>query len=811
MVAGSLDAVNGGLTGRYALIRELGRGGMATVYLARDLRHDRQVAIKVLLPELAAQLSGDRFLREISVIAQMTHPHILPLLDSGRLDDAHGHGVSQPYYVMPYVPGETLRARIDREGQLSADDAERIVREAGEALDFAHALGIVHRDIKPENILLLEGHAMVADFGIARAIDSVAERMTATGIVIGTPTYMSPEQAAGDPRLDGRSDQYALACVLYEMLTGAPPFTGPTAQAVIARHALDPAPPVRTVRPDLPPGFDDALRRALAKAPADRFPTATSFARALRAEPSARRARPRRNGIAVGVMIGIAALLVVAYGANTRRWSSTGTPATPAAAANRKRVAVLPLRSVSPNPADQYFAEGMTDELISTLSNIGEITVIARSSIAAYSAAGPGAASRIAKALDVGSIVEGSVRKDGQQLRISIDLSDATTGVSRWSHTYDKRLTDVFGIQRDVALAVANALTVELLVREASQLRKLPTNNVAAYEAYLRSTVLVNGEHPNTTAALDSTIRLLRSAVQLDSGFALAWAALSNAYSSRLFAYGTQARGRDSATFAYSRALALDPALAEAYLARSNLAYTREAGWNLDGALRDLVHSVALKPGLARAHALLALLLLHTGMIAEAQREFDLTLALDPTSQVVRLRIPRLMWMQQHFPEALASFQRGRQLGWPTLVYEEALVLGYLGRAAEGLALLRQQPSSSVVPSGDHEAVTAVLLARLGRTDESRRNIRAAETLGASTSHFHHAAFAIATAYAILGDTLQAVSWLERTAHDGMPAYELFANDPTLAPLKGTPKFDALMRRLHDDYDGYRRILATTP
>ena len=814
MTSGVLEALNEGLTGRYELIRELGRGGMATVYLARDLRHDREVAIKILLPELAAQLPADRFLREIQVIARMTHPQILPLLDSGRLEDTRGNGVGQPYYVMPYVPGETLRARIGRERQLSAGDAERIVREAAEAIDFAHAHGIVHRDIKPENILLLEGHAMVADFGIARALDAGAERMTATGIVIGTPTYMSPEQASGDQSLDGRSDQYALACVLYEMLTGSPPFTGPTAQAVIARHALDPAAPVRTIRPDIPPAFDAALRRAMAKAPADRFPTATAFARALSADsPNASRERGRRNSVIAAGIVGCAALLVFAYRTNNARRSATGAPAVHVAKANRNRVAVLPLRSVSPNPSDQYFAEGMTDELISTLSNIGEIKVIARSSVAAYGGAGQRATSEIARALDVGSIVDGSVRKDGQQLRISIDLSDATTGESRWSHTYDKTLTDVFAIQRDVALAVANALKIELVAGEASQVSKRPTNNLGAYDAYLRVTVL-RAERPQQLIgrpSLDTAIALLRSAVQQDSNFALAWAALSQSYTDLLFAFGANVSVRDSAIVAFERALALDPTLAEGYHARSNLEYTREGGWQLGPALRDILHAVALKPGQANAHASLASLLLHTGLLEDAQRELDLTLGLDPTSQSVKFRVPRGLWQRQHFADALAVYERGRRSGWQTSIAEEALVLGYLGRAEDGLRLLQQATTRAAFQPGDDDAVAAVLLARLGRPDEARRKIQSAERLGAPTSHFHHAAFAIATAYAIMGDKPRAVSWLQRTARDGMPAYELFAHDPALASLNGNPAFDVFMRRLKDEYDGYRRILATAP
>jgi formylglycine-generating enzyme required for sulfatase activity len=276
MVSQAHNALIAALAGRYSLERELGHGGMATVYLAHDLRHDRPVAIKVLNPELAAILGPERFLREIHMAAQLNHPHILPLHDSG---EAGGF----LFYVMPYVEGETLRDRLIREPQLPIEDAVGITREVADALTYAHGRGIVHRDIKPENIMLHAGHAVVADFGIARAVTEAGEdRLTQTGVAIGTPSYMSPEQAAGESRLDGRSDIYALGCVTYEMLTGEPPFHGPTAQAIIARHTLDPVPPVRTTRATVPHAVEIAVNKALAKSPADRFQTASKFAAALR-------------------------------------------------------------------------------------------------------------------------------------------------------------------------------------------------------------------------------------------------------------------------------------------------------------------------------------------------------------------------------------------------------------------------------------------------------------------------------------------------------------------------------------------------
>ena len=273
-------ALRAALADRYVLEGEIGRGGMATVYLAEDVRHHRQVAIKVLHPELGAVLGADRFLREIGIAARLNHPHILPLHDSGTLD--FGLGRSVLFYAMPYIAGQSLRERLRDELQLPIDEAIGIARQVADALDHAHRQGVIHRDIKPENILLAEGQAVLADFGIARALDVAGgDRLTETGLTIGTPVYMSPEQSAGATRLDGRSDIYALGCVLYEMLGGQPPFTGPSPQAILARHAIDPVPSLRTLRATVPRALGQVVTRSLAKVPADRFPTARAFSEAL--------------------------------------------------------------------------------------------------------------------------------------------------------------------------------------------------------------------------------------------------------------------------------------------------------------------------------------------------------------------------------------------------------------------------------------------------------------------------------------------------------------------------------------------------
>jgi len=295
------------LASSYRFERQLGEGGMATVYLATDLKHHRPVAIKVLRPELSAAVGPERFLREIEIAATLQHPHILPLFDSGQVN-------SLLYYVMPFVEGESLRDRLSREKQLPLADALRIAREVADALAYAHARGVIHRDIKPENILLDSGHAVVADFGIAQALDVAGkERLTGTGVAIGTPAYMSPEQVAGEKNLDARSDLYALACVLHEMLAGQPPFTGPTAESVLHQHVIAPAPVITQLRPAVPVAVATALQRALNKTPADRFPVVSQFADALASSGDVDRPTraPRRRWKTIAIAAVVVAVVVV--------------------------------------------------------------------------------------------------------------------------------------------------------------------------------------------------------------------------------------------------------------------------------------------------------------------------------------------------------------------------------------------------------------------------------------------------------------------------------------------------------------------
>jgi serine/threonine-protein kinase len=557
----------------YALERELGRGGMATVFLAQDLRHDRPVALKVLHPDLARMLGAERFQREIKLAARLQHPHILTVHDSGET-------AGQLWFTMPYVEGESLRDRLGREKQLPVEAALRIAIEAARALEYAHRHGVVHRDIKPENLLLTtDGSTLVADFGIARALAEGDERLTETGLAIGTPAYMSPEQASGDKALDGRTDVYSLGAVLYEMLAGEPPFTGPTVQAVIAKRFSGEIPRVRQARPSVPEAVDQAIQQALAPVPADRFATVAEFAQALQGagrsptstapvstpapipSPSVTGpsvpAVPRRRAplVAYALVLGFILGLGVLF-AWRRDHADAGT---------RVRIlAVLPFENLG-DSSDAYFADGVADEVRTKLAQVAGLEVIARGSSIEYRRTTKRPAD-IARELGADYLLTGTVRWDKaggtSRVRVTPELVDARTGQaahSRWGQQFDAAMTDVFQVQADIATKVVDALGVALADSARQALAVKPTENLAAYDEYLQGEAASQAMTASDLPSLRRAIAFYERAVALDSTFALAWAKLSRARSS-LYGNGVPdpALG-DQARLAAERARALRP------------------------------------------------------------------------------------------------------------------------------------------------------------------------------------------------------------------------------------------------------------
>jgi TolB-like protein len=518
-VADVLEQLRTALGDRYEVERLVGEGGMATVYLARDLRHGRQVAIKTLRAELAASIGADRFLREIQVASSLQHPNILGLYDSG---DAGGI----LYYVMPYVEGESLRKRLDREQQLPLHDAVRIVRESAEGLAYAHERGVVHRDIKPENILLQNGHALVADFGIARAMDAAGEKLTQTGMAVGTPHYMSPEQSLGADHADGRSDIYSLGCVLYELLAGQPPFDGPNSRAIMARHAMEQVPSLQVVRQTVPDELEDAVMQSLEKTPADRFQKMSEFADVLadleptlatrrttsRGMPAVRRSTssavkvvPRTTPQAIlgerwgtGVRlwsIAAAILLVMALGGVWIWRGRVGSADAAEAGLDPNRIAVLYFQSRGGSDSLGYLADGLTEALIHELSEVKPLQVISRNGVLPFKQS-PVASDSVAKILHVGTLVEGTLAQAGDRLRVSVSLINAQNGAEFGSRTLERPRAEIFALQDDLAKEVSlflrERLGKEIQLRES----RVGTRSVAAWEVLQKAQEETRGAEP---------------------------------------------------------------------------------------------------------------------------------------------------------------------------------------------------------------------------------------------------------------------------------------------------------------------------
>ena len=550
------------LADRYAIERELGAGGMATVYLARDLKHGRLVALKVLHPDLSSSLGAERFMREIRTAARLQHPHILSVFDSG---DSAG----QLWFTMPFVEGESLRELLTREVQLSQPEAIRIASEAARGLAYAHAQGVVHRDIKPENLLLTrDGSTLVADFGIARSGDAAERGLTGTGMSLGTPAYMSPEQASGEREIDARADVYALGAVLYEMLAGEPAFSGPNVQAVIARVLTQDPRPIHLIRPAVRKTLDAVIAKAMSRTTADRYPTMDAFASAITAtitsavtitEPPR-----RRRMLAVAA---VALVVVAAVASVSRQWSTAAADAPESgAAAKSAAIAVLPFENRG-RPEDAHIADGVADEIRGKLAGLPGLNVIARVSSNEYR----GTTKRqqqVASELGVRYILTGTVQfepaANGRpaRLRVSpelVEINRNAAPVTRWQKPFDADLADVFTVQSDIAGRVASALDIALNATQQSRLAARPTENLAAYDAYLKGEEISHGVTLYDAPTLQRALVEYNRAVALDPGFAPAWARISRAHG-LIFYWNSPTRAHDSLSRdAAQRSIALAP------------------------------------------------------------------------------------------------------------------------------------------------------------------------------------------------------------------------------------------------------------
>ncbi len=694
------------LQDRYRIERELGRGGMATVYLVRDLKHERPVALKVLHAELAQALGVERFQREIRLAARLQHPHILTVHDSG---DAGG----LLWFTMPYIEGQSLRARLERERQLPVADAVRIVTEAARALDHAHREGVVHRDIKPENILLTtEGDTLVADFGIARALTGADDRVTGTGLAIGTPAYMSPEQASGEAALDPRTDVYSLTAVLYELLAGEPPFTGPTAQAVIAKRFQGNAPRIREVRPSVPPALEALIERGLAPVPADRFATTGELARALQGAVEAPGATVRASGASLRskrmfrFAVGAGFVAVLALGAVFVRGLRGGGAPTPAAERSL-RIAVLPFENQG-EPSDAYFAEGVSDAIRGKLIGFVGLEVIARAS-SQYQAVvlSP---KQIAEELDVDFLLTGTVRwarqPDGSsRVQVNPELIEIADGRdrSRWQQPFDAPLTDVFQVQGEIAGRVAEALHLALSTAEQRELVVQPTADLAAYDLYLKGGAIIG----NDWSSIQRSIEYYRQAVARDSTFGEAWAALAF----RILAlYPLEVQGEDSAKIrdALARAMRFAPTSSLTYRARladmnSRLDYAAATEIVKEGMIRHGADADFLR--------LAGRILFNAGRAEEGLAMAERAHLLDPRSVRSARSLATLYFALRRPADALRILRRA-QLVAPS----NGEVLQYLVRSHLGLGDLEQ--ARQVVADAPPDTDRQLLFAQLAMYDD---------------------------------------------------------------------------------------------
>ena len=763
------------LVARYALDRELGHGGMATVYLAQDLKHGRPVAIKVLRPELAAALGAERFLREIEIAARLTHPHILPLHDSG---EANGF----LYYVMPYLEGESLRDRLNREPQLPVEEAVRIAREVASALSYAHSHDVVHRDIKPENILLSGGEAVVADFGIARAIVAAGtEKLTDTGLAVGTPGYMSPEQATAEVHIDGRADTYALGCVLYEMLAGHPPFLGTTAQEVLARHTLDPVPPLRTIRRAVPPAVEHAVFKALAKSPADRFPSAAAFSEALTqtgAPPSLTRqaARP-----AVFVAAGVAAL-VAGYVLLTRRPGSSGDPA--------RSIAVLPFVNIGADPNNEPFSDGMSEELITALAKVEGLRVTARTS--AFSFKGKEVDVReIGNKLNVGYVLEGSVRRAGPRLRVSAQLINATTGYHLWSDEYDRDAGDVFAVQDEITRAIVGALRLKLSGTANAALVKPATGNAEAHDLYLQGRYFFA---KRDSTSLRKAQDYFERAIADDPSYALAYAGLSDAYSHRaVFGYVPPHDIHAKAKQAVLRALALDSTLVEAHTSLGFIELFLEWDWAAAG--REFDRALALDARYPPAHLFRAWYFLATDRMTDAVGEVQTAVRLDPFSLVNNARLASMLYYARRYNEALAQSRRLLEMDSMFFQVRVELARAYLqlGQCDEALAAMKHAPEQAS-GAAYFGGVWGWINARCGHPAQALAELnrfRAEAREGRYVSHY-----SLAIIHAALGDSERAFAQLDSAYVEGTWAMFTLRVEPAFEAMRADPRFARLLKKV---------------
>jgi serine/threonine-protein kinase len=785
----------------YMFERELGSGGMSRVFLAKDRTLQRRVVVKVLKEDAAAGVSINRFRREIQLAANLQHPHIVPLLSSGEV-------LGTPYFTMPFIDGESLRARLARDGELPVSEAVRILRHVAAALSYAHKQGVVHRDIKPDNVMLADEFAMVTDFGVAKAISASTQsdaatnsgELTGVGFSLGTPAYMSPEQVVADPGVDHRADIYSWGVMAYEMLSGRVPFSGTSPQATLVAHAVQKPDPIQTKRPELPAALSNLVMRCLEKRPDDRPATAAAILSELDAIPistgsddaaslvtGAKWSLSRRILVTIAaltILIGAVGYLLYRQGASTSLKASDG---------ELSSVAVLPLVNVGGDTATEYFSDGMTDDLANALGKLPGLRVASRTSAYAFKGRKDASVATIGRNLNVQAILEGTVRRAGDRLRVTAQLTKVADGLTLWSDQYDRQANDLFQVQDEIARSIADALKLKLGARAAElSSTSRGTQSLEAHELYLR------GNYFWTRRGADNLLRALsyfERAVANDPNFGRAYAGIALAYA--LLPEVTDSPPADvleRTQLAANRALSIDPSLAEAHTA---LGLASLHAWDFRDAEKQYRLAIRLQPRYATAHQWYGELLFRTGRLDSSIAEIKRATVLDPLAPIPASALSVALNAAGRHDEAIAQSTKAMELAPTSGLIRRALAFGYLfkksyadavremeisSRIDSSLALRKGQLAYVYGSSGDKVRARAIL-------DELRQRAKSEKV----------SAYAFAMAEMGIGATEAALGALERAVdeHDIGLASEFVFAEKVWNPVRANPRFARILERLN--------------
>ena len=776
------DQLQAALGTAFTVERELVGGGMSRVFVATETSLGRRVAIKVLSPELSNAMSAERFRREIQMVAQLQHPHIVPVFAAG---DANG----MLYYTMPFVDGETLRARLQRDGKLPVAEALSLLIELADALAYAHGRGVIHRDIKPENVLLSGSsglHATLADFGVSRALSAATgdNRLTTQGLVLGTPAYMAPEQIAGDGAADARGDLYSLGLVAYEMLAGTTPFDAKSPQAIMAAHVTTPPRPLGALRSDAPPALSAITMRCLQKDAADRPQSAADLAAQLRAvssgaHPVRMPAARRKKAVVVVIAVSFAAAFSAAYviGHRSHSAASGGTAIT--------SIAITPLVNAAGDSSDDYLADGITDELTSAIGKTG-IKVASRSSAFRFRGRKDLDERQIGESLHVAAVLGGTVRRDGAMLRLTAHLTSTADGSELWSEKFDRTASGIFAMQDELTRDIVAKLNLTLKGAAAST---RGTQNLAAYDLYLRGRFFWNRR---SKPALDSAIKIFDQAVALDSSYALAWAGLADSWALMgTFGFGAPSENFPKGRVAAEHAVRLDSTLAEPHTSLALIALFYDWDWEL--AKREFDRSEALNPNYASNYLFRGWLLAITGHYPDALASAQRALALEPLSLTINTRVATLLRFNGRSDDAERQLLATMALDSTFEIARTDLARLY----AEKRDFARAQPllaeiTQNIARQGGSSAAYVYSLA--GRNDKVR------EVLGKLLALRHTqfvASDGVIACYARLGDLDSAFAEIDRAVQTRDWSVVMLGFYPEYAPVRSDPRYAKIRRETH--------------